>query len=399
MKVNALGTGMLDARYMARALMLARRGCFTVHPNPAVGCVLVRNHAIVGEGWHMRAGDDHAEIIALHMAGKRSHGATMYVTLEPCSHHGRTPPCCEALVAAGVSRVVIAMPDPNPQVAGRGLDYLHQAGIQVDTVAAFSEQAMELNRGFVQRMISGLPWVRIKWASSLDGRCAMADGQSQWITGSLARRDAHQWRARSGAVISSVETVLADDCSLNVRLPGFLPGPLGTMEPWSQPVRVVLDRQLRTDQNAQLFNVDTPLIFFCGESAMKRAPVLEKVGARVIAVPSGDSGLDLHAVLTHLARLEINEVLVEAGPKLSGNLVQSGLAHEALIYQAPLLMGHEAIPMVKLPGLQALTSAISLEWIDTALIGKDMRSRALFPSGTVAQYEALSRLTHLRENH
>lgn len=355
-----------DQRFMARALQLAERGLFTTAPNPRVGCVLVSNGEIVGEGWHEFAGGPHAEIHALHMAGERARGATAYVTLEPCCHHGRTPPCSDALIAAGVSRVVAAMEDPNPKVAGNGLAQLRQAGIVVES-GLLASQAELLNPGFVMRMREGRPFVRCKLAMSVDGRTAMASGESKWITGPSAREDVQRLRARSSAIITGIGTVLADDPQLNVRLEGVR----------HQPLRVVLDPHLSTPPTAQI--VTTPgktlIVTACHSKAPRQA--LEAAGAEVAVLPEhvGDT-IDLAALMVLLAEREINEVLLETGATLSGAMLHEGLIDELIVYMAPILMGNRARGLFHTPGLEAMADVVPLAICDIRAVGEDWRITA-----------------------
>lgn len=351
-----------DYRFMARALTLARRGLYSTDPNPRVGCVLVREGAIVGEGWHQRAGEPHAEVNALNAAGALAGGATVYVTLEPCCHHGRTPPCTDALLNAGISRLVAAMPDPNPQVAGRGLAILRDAGITVDC-GLLEAEAQALNPGFIQRMTMNRPFVRVKLAMSLDGRTALASGESQWITGEAARQDVQRLRARSSAILSGIGTVLADDPGLNVRLP----------EATRQPLRVMLDSTLRTPPTAQILRLPgSVLIFTAVADPVTQAP-LRAVGAEIIVVPRTGQGLDLRAVMAELARRECNEIHVESGPTLAGALLQAGLVNELVIYIAPLLLGDKARGLFQLPELARMNERTELEILDMRAVGKDWR--------------------------
>ncbi|WP_145339259.1 bifunctional diaminohydroxyphosphoribosylaminopyrimidine deaminase/5-amino-6-(5-phosphoribosylamino)uracil reductase RibD [Pantoea sp. PSNIH1] len=361
---------MTDARYMARALELARRGRFTTTPNPNVGCVIVRDGTIVGEGWHQRAGEPHAEVHALRMAGEQARGATAYVTLEPCSHHGRTPPCCDALIAAGVSRVVAAMQDPNPQVAGRGLWRLQQAGIEVSHGLMMAE-AEALNRGFLKRMRTGFPWIQLKLGASLDGRTAMASGESKWITSAAARRDVQQFRAQSSAILTSSATVLADDPSLTVRadeLSDSVRQQLDT-QTLRQPVRVVVDSQQRVTPQHRLIHQP-------GESwLMRTAPddAAWPESVTQIAVPPRGEQLDLVAMMMLLGQRQINSVWVEAGAGLAGALIQAGLVDELIIYIAPVLLGDAGRGLCTLPGLEALSAAPRLDFRDVRKVGDDLR--------------------------
>ncbi len=351
-----------DHRHMARALELAARGLWTTSPNPRVGCVIVApDGRVLGEGWHVRAGEGHAEVNALRAAGEAARGATAYVTLEPCSHHGRTPPCCEALVRAGLAHVVAAMQDPNPRVAGRGLAHLAQAGITV-ACGVLEAEARALNPGFIVRMERGRPWFRIKLAASLDGRTALASGESRWISGDAAREDVQRLRARACAVLSGVGTVLADDPSLNVRLG----------EAWRQPLRAILDTRLRTPLSARLLGLPGTTLVFTAADEAAHGP-LREVGADVVRVPANAAGLDLAAVAAELARRECNEVHVECGAVLAGALLRAGLADELVLYLAPLLLGDAARGLFRLPGLERMDQHLALEFIDVRHVGRDLR--------------------------
>ncbi len=361
-----------DYDYMARALNLARRGLYTTHPNPRVGAVIVKDDEVVGEGYHQRAGEPHAEINALYAAGERAQGATVYITLEPCCHFGRTPPCTDALIKAGVKRVVVAMRDPNPQVAGQGLAQLEHAGIATE-VGLLEAQARELNPGFVQRMTAGRPWVRVKLAMSLDGRTAMASGESQWITGEPARADVQRLRARSNAIMTGIGTVLSDDPSLNLRLEA---GELGTQGEIVQPLRVVLDPQLQTPIDARLLTLPGPTLILTASEDAHHGEALAKAGAEVVQVPATTVGLDLHVVLAELAMREVNELQVEAGAILCGGLLQEGLIDELVIYMAGHLMGNEAHGLFYLPGLDRMHDRIALDIRDVRAVGRDWRITA-----------------------
>lgn len=353
-----------DAAWMARALRLAERGLFTTRPNPRVGCVLVKSGKLVGEGWHERAGEPHAEVHALRSAGLAARGATAYVTLEPCSHHGRTPPCAEALIAAGVARVVAATEDPNPQVAGQGLARLRAAGIETER-GLMEAAARELNIGFFSRMTRGAPWVRSKIAASLDGRTALANGASQWITGEAARRDVQRWRARSCAILTGIGTVLNDDPQLNVR----------DIELPDQPLRVVVDGGLRTPPTARILQSEGAIIYTATQDAARIAS-LEEAGARVMVLPGANGRVDLHAVLRDLAANAINEVLVEAGSGINGTLLTAGLVDELVLYFAPQLLGDAARGIAALGELTRLEQRIELDWNDARRVGKDLRIAA-----------------------
>lgn len=361
---------MIDERYMARALELARRGCFTTTPNPNVGCVIVRDGEIVGEGWHHRAGEPHAEVHALRMAGEKARGATAYVTLEPCSHHGRTPPCCDALIAAGVSRVVAAMQDPNPQVAGRGLYRLQQAGITVSHGLMMNE-AEALNRGFLKRMRTGFPWIQLKLGASLDGRTAMASGESQWITSAAARRDVQRFRAQSSAILTTSATVLADNPALTVRWSELNDEVRQQLDEQQlrQPVRVVIDSQQRVTTQHRVINQP-------GETWLMRSEADQQAWPETVSqivVPQRESQLDLVAMMMLLGQRQINSVWVEAGASFAGALLQAGLVDELIVYLAPKLLGNAARGLCELPGLEHLAAAPALNFSDVRLVGEDLR--------------------------
>ncbi|MDH4126258.1 MAG: bifunctional diaminohydroxyphosphoribosylaminopyrimidine deaminase/5-amino-6-(5-phosphoribosylamino)uracil reductase RibD [Gammaproteobacteria bacterium] len=355
-----------DSAFMQRAVELARNGLFSAHPNPMVGCVLVKQGKIVAEGWHEVAGEAHAEIRALAAAGDNARGATAYVTLEPCAHHGRTPPCTAALIAAGIREVVVACGDPNPRVDGKGMQALRDAGIAVRT-GVLREQVEQLLAGFFCRMLRGRPRVRIKIACSLDGAIAMADGQSQWITGAEARADGQRLRASSGAVMTGIGTVLADDPSLTVRDASLIPH-------GRQPLRVIVDSELRMPLAAEMLVLPgTTLVYCCDDS---RAGALRAAGAEVARV-SGKSGLvDLVAVLADLGKRDVNDLLVEAGPSLAGQLLLQGLVDELVIYQAPHIMGSETMRMFNTPGWSQLMQRQRLQIVDRTEFGDDLRITA-----------------------
>jgi diaminohydroxyphosphoribosylaminopyrimidine deaminase/5-amino-6-(5-phosphoribosylamino)uracil reductase len=349
-----------DHEFMAHALRLARRGLFTTTPNPRVGCVVVRDGVVVGEGWHVRAGEAHAEAHALSAAGPQARGATVFVTLEPCSHHGRTPPCADALIEAGVSRVVAAMRDPNPQVGGNGVESLRAAGILFED-GLMAAEARELNIGFVSRMTRGRPWVRLKVAASLDGKTALNNGKSQWITGGEARRDGHAWRARACAILTGAGTVRDDDPRLNVR----------DVETSRQPLRVVVDSHLETPPRARLFDGGNALVAAAAEDKMKIA-ALRAAGAEVVVLPSPQGKVDLPGLLRLLAGRGINELHVEAGHKLNGSLLREGLVDELLMYFAPTLLG-SGREMFPLPELTDLSGRHDLRITDLRRVGDDIR--------------------------
>jgi diaminohydroxyphosphoribosylaminopyrimidine deaminase/5-amino-6-(5-phosphoribosylamino)uracil reductase len=356
-----------DRAWMKRAIELASRGLYSTPPNPAVGCVLVRDGGTVGEGWHERAGEAHAEIMALRAAGDRARGADVYVTLEPCSHHGRTGPCVEALLQAGVRRVVAAMRDPNPRVDGRGLELLERAGVAT-TTGLLEPEAREINRGFIVRMTRSRPWITLKMASSLDGRAALADGRSQWITGEEARADVQRLRARASAIVTGIGTALADDPRLTVRDPRLeLRG--------RRPLRVVVDAALRLPLDARLLAPDAPtLVVTSSENAGgSQADALRSRGAAVEAVACREGRLDPGALVSRLAALECNEVLVEAGPKLAGAFVDANLVDELVVYCAPALLGHTARASFELAPLQSLDMKLEFDFHDVSPVGRDLR--------------------------
>lgn len=350
-----------DSAFMARALRLALRGRYTAHPNPMVGCVVVAAGQVVGEGFHARAGEPHAEVHALAEAGERARGATVYVTLEPCAHHGRTPPCADALVAAGVTRVVAAMRDPNPEVAGRGFERLEAAGIRVES-GLLETPATTMNRGFCMRMTHSRPFVCLKIAASIDGAIAMASGESQWITGPEARADVQRLRARSGAVMTGIGTVLADDPLLTVR---------DIDTGGRQPLRVVLDSRGRMPAAARMLTAPGSTLVATTEAAAASPAACE---FRTCA--SREGRVDVVAVLADLALRGINEVLVEAGPALAGSLVEAGLVDELVIYQSPHIMGSETRGMLHTPGWTALADRRTLDIVDVRRIGRDTRITA-----------------------
>jgi diaminohydroxyphosphoribosylaminopyrimidine deaminase/5-amino-6-(5-phosphoribosylamino)uracil reductase len=364
-----------DYAFMARALRLAERGLYTTDPNPRVGCLLVRDGEVIGEGWHRRAGGPHAERVALAAARESARGATAYVTLEPCCHHGRTPPCTDALLAAGVARVVVAMQDPNPLVAGRGLRALREGGVSVE-IGALEHQARALNPGFLKRMSRRLPYVRCKLAASLDGRTAMANGESKWISSEAARRDVHRLRARSSAVITGIGTVLADDPSLTVRLQAAeLPG-ADEDEVVRQPLRVVVDSRLRFPLTARMLELPGRTLIACSDKDPARRARLQAAGADVRPFAGNAGRVDLSSLLHHLADAEINEVVVEAGPNLAGAFVRAGLVDELVLYLAPHLMGDGARGLFHLPGLECMQDRIALAVTDVRMVGPDLRVRA-----------------------
>jgi len=361
----------LDAHYMARALELARKGRYSTHPNPRVGCVIVRDGQVVGEGWHVRAGEPHAEVHALRAAGELARGATAYVTLEPCSHHGRTPPCADALVNAGVARVVAAMQDPNPEVAGRGLQRLAQAGI--DTHGGVLEgEARAINKGFLKRMEHGLPYVRVKLAMSLDGRTAMASGESQWITGPAARSAVQRLRAESSVVLTGADTVLADDARLTVRAAELgLDAEQTALAMSRPPLRVLIDGRLRVPLDAPFFKAGPALVATCAAVEEQYAN-----GPECLIVPGPDGQVDLRRLLLELAARGVNEVLVEAGPRLAGAFAQQCLVDEYQIFVAGKFLGSSARPLLDWP-LAQMSQAPLLKIIEMRAVGDDWRVTAI----------------------
>lgn len=361
----------LDAHYMARALELARKGRYSTHPNPRVGCVVVRDGQVVGEGWHVRAGEPHAEVHALRAAGEQARGATAYVTLEPCSHHGRTPPCADALVNAGVVRVVAAMQDPNPEVAGRGLQRLAQAGIDTHS-GVLEAEARSINKGFLKRMEHGLPYVRVKLAMSLDGRTAMASGESQWITGPAARSAVQRLRAESSVVLTGADTVLADDARLTVRAAELGLDPEQTALAMSRPpLRVLIDGRLRVPLDAPFFKAGPALVATCAAVEEQYAN-----GPECLIVPGPDGQVDLRRLLLELAARGVNEVLVEAGPRLAGAFAQQGLVDEYQIFVAGKFLGSSARPLLDWP-LAHMHEAPLLKIIEMRAVGDDWRVTAI----------------------
>lgn len=361
---------MRDEVYMARALELARRGRFTTTPNPNVGCVLVRDGQIVGEGYHLRAGEPHAEVHALRMAGEKARGATAYVTLEPCSHHGRTPPCCDVLIAAGIKRVVTAMQDPNPQVAGRGLYRLQQAGIEVSH-GLMMQEAEALNRGFLKRMRTGFPWVQLKLGASLDGRTAMASGESQWITSPEARRDVQRLRAQSSAILSTSGTVLTDNPALTVRHDELDSASLADYpaDLLRQPVRIIIDGQNRVTPQHRL--ISQPGETWLARTACDEQQWPENVSQLI--VPRYQERLDLVSMLMLLGKKQINSVWVEAGAQFAGAILQAGVVDELIVYLAPKLLGDAGRGLCQLPGLETLAAAPAFTFSDIRQVGPDIR--------------------------
>ena len=349
-----------DHALMVRALRLAECGAWTTRPNPMVGCVIAHGDEVVGEGWHQRKGEAHAEVIALAAASDRAKGATAYVTLEPCAHTGSTGPCAEALIAAGVARVVCAMRDPFPKVDGAGIDMLRAAGIEVE-VGLMDAQARELNRGFLSRIVRGRPWVRVKLAASLDGRSALASGDSKWISSDASRLDVQRWRARSGALLTGAGTVLMDDPHLTVRMAAGVEV--------APPLRVVLDPGLATVTRGHVREGDAPTLYMHAPDA--KPPRL--LDADHVAVPVQGGLFDLHAVLRLLADRGINEVQLEAGATLAGSFLSAGLVDELLLYIAPVLLGERARPLFDGLHIDEMTERLKLKIVDTRHIGDDLR--------------------------
>jgi diaminohydroxyphosphoribosylaminopyrimidine deaminase/5-amino-6-(5-phosphoribosylamino)uracil reductase len=348
-----------DRAHMARALELAARGLYTTDPNPRVGCVLVRDGGVIAEGWHARAGEPHAEVVALRAAGPQARGASVYVTLEPCSHTGRTPPCADALIAAGVARVVCCSADPNPLVAGAGIKRLQAAGIAV-SVGVLAAEARDLNAGFFSRFERGRPWVRLKLAMTLDARTAPAAGGQLWISSEASRADVQHWRARSGAILTGAGTVRIDDPRLDVRL---------TYGSWvRQPLRVLLDPMLTVPAGAKLFHGEGALVFAAADAPERQHP-----SARIERLPRAAGGLDLRAVMARLGELEVNELWVECGPRLAGSLIQSQLVDELVLYVAPTLLGADAAPLMHVSGLKFQGSLPAFDFQDVRRIGADLR--------------------------
>ena len=373
MPITARSIIAADFEFMAQALRLAERGTYTTMPNPRVGCVLVKDGKVIGEGWHIRAGEGHAEVNALNAVAsmEAARGATAYITLEPCDHIGKTGACSEALIAAGVARVVFAMEDPNPLVSGRGLDRLRSAGIQVDG-PLMEDDARALNRGFIKRMERKLPLVRCKLAMSVDGRTAMESGESKWVTGRLARQDVQCLRARSCAIVTGINTVLFDNASLTVRA-NELGIDNAEVAAQQQPLRVVLDSALRMKRNADILAQATPILLVHNGSR-ENADKLEGWPAHVelLELPGRDGRIDIKALLTELAKRQCNEVLVEAGATLAASFLRRGLLDEVIIYMAPKLLGSNARPLFDLP-LTTMSSALPLKIRDVRAVGADWR--------------------------
>jgi diaminohydroxyphosphoribosylaminopyrimidine deaminase/5-amino-6-(5-phosphoribosylamino)uracil reductase len=342
-----------DHAMMRRALELAEKGLYTTTPNPRVGCVLTKDNTIVGEGWHERAGEAHAEVVALEKAGSEAEGATVYVSLEPCNHHGRTPPCVKKLVECKVKRVVAAMRDPNTK-ASEGGKALEAAGIRFEH-GLMADEARELNIGFVSRVTRGRPWVRLKVAATLDGRTALADGTSQWITGTEARRDGHRWRARACAILTGIGTVRADDPRLTVR----------EVETPRQPLRVIVDSRLETPAQARILQSEKVLVFAGKAGTLPNAEVM--------ALPNENQKVDLPRMLEELARRGVNELHVEAGFRLNGSLAREGCVDEYLVYLNPSFLGDAAQGMLDLPAFESLEKKLRLKISSVDRLGEDLR--------------------------
>ena len=359
---------------MTQALRLAEQGLYTTQPNPRVGCVIVKNQQIIGQGAHLKAGEPHAEVFALREAGLAAKDADAYVTLEPCNHHGRTPPCVDALINAGVKRVVVAMQDPNPLVAGNGLKRLQAHGILVET-GLMETEAIALNSGFISRMTQGRPYVRSKIAASLDGRTALNNGKSLWITGEPARLDVQHWRAQSCAIITGIGTVLADNPTMNVRLDHSL-----SSHPIRQPLRVIVDSQLQTSVDCNMLDASklagSPVLIAYANDMANHAATLQAVGAELLNIPKLNGQVDLIGLLEDLAQRGINEVLLEAGQGLNGGFLQANLIDEFIFYYAPKLMGADAKAMFAISELTEMEQASNLQILDVRLVGQDIRLRA-----------------------
>ncbi|MGB9429755.1 MAG: bifunctional diaminohydroxyphosphoribosylaminopyrimidine deaminase/5-amino-6-(5-phosphoribosylamino)uracil reductase RibD [Gammaproteobacteria bacterium] len=355
-----------DHEFMAEALRLAEQGLYSTDPNPRVGCVITKDGGIVGRGFHRKAGEAHAEVNALVEAGEQARGAWVYVTLEPCSHFGRTPPCTDALIKAGVARVIAAIQDSNPKVAGQGFEKLKAAGVEISS-GLMEDQARQLNPGFISRMTRGRPWLRSKLAVSLDGRTALASGASKWITSVAAREDVQRWRARSSAILTGIGTLLADDPELTVRLPGE----------WRQPKRILVDTRLRVPATARLLKPPGETYIATCVTDRERHAALLKAGAKLLVLPNTETQVNLPDLMTELASLECNEVLVEAGAILNGALLRAGLVDELLIYMAPCVLGDTARSMFSLPPLENIGRRLELKLTDVRMIGNDLRILAV----------------------
>lgn len=378
-----------DDHWMRHALELAEASLYITSPNPRVGCVIVRDGAVLGQGATQHAGGPHAEVVALRDAAAKGHaleGSTVYVTLEPCNHHGRTPPCVDALIQARPQRVVIALCDPNPLVGGQGLARLREAGIAI-TVGVRADEALALNAGFVSRMTRGLPWVWMKSAVSLDGHSALPGGESQWITGPLSRADGHHWRARSCVSLTGIGTVRADDPRMTVR----------DVETPRQPIRAVVDTRFEIGEDARLFDGGKVWVFVC-HIDHRKAERLARRNVEVVVMPSSSAGIDLPSLMRWLAAHEVNEVHVEAGARLSGALLENGCVDELLLYMAPMLLG-QGRGMASMPAVAALDAAERFEFIEAMPVGTDMRLRLRHPGHWASLVQALERITHRHLPH
>jgi diaminohydroxyphosphoribosylaminopyrimidine deaminase/5-amino-6-(5-phosphoribosylamino)uracil reductase len=357
-----------DFQWMAHALRLAQQGLYTTSPNPRVGCVIVKNHQLIGQGAHLKAGEPHAEVYALGEAGINAEGADIYVTLEPCSHYGRTPPCVEAVIAAKPRCVIIAMQDPNPLVAGRSVLALQSAGIEV-LVGVMEQEARLLNLGFISRMTRGLPYVRCKVATSLDGRTALSNGSSQWITGDAARLDVQHWRAQSCAIVTGIGTVLLDNPSMTVRLP----------DPSRQPLRVIVDSRLQTPLDSKMLAAEilqqSPVLIAYADDVEQRASALSLAGAELLHLPGTNGKVDLTALMSALAQRGANEILLEAGQNLNGAFLEANLIDEFIFYYAPKLMGNAAHAMFVMPELSDMQQVKAYSITDVRQLGQDLRLR------------------------
>jgi len=353
---------------MSRALQLAKHGLYTTDPNPRVGCVLVKDNIVIAEGWHQLAGEPHAEINALDQAGERARGADCYVTLEPCSHTGKTPPCTDELIKSGIKRLFAATIDPNPDVAGNGLKILQDSGIKTEA-GLMQDQSQALNPGFESRMRKGRPYIRCKLAMSVDGRTALASGESRWISSVESRQDVQRLRARSSAIMTGVNTVIADDPSLNVRKINMR---------GRQPLRVILDKKLRTPGTAKLLSVEgETLIFSCTDDHSKKSE-LENSGATVINIKTQDAEKFLNSVLTYLAQeRKVNEIMLETGSTLAGSMLNAGLIDEIILYVSPVLLGSDAKALFKFPEIKEMTDRVQLQFKDIRMIGEDCRITAV----------------------
>ena len=353
-----------DHAFMAQALRLAEQGLYTTMPNPRVGCVIVKNNQVIGEGAHLKAGEPHAEVLALRQVGERAKGATVYVTLEPCSHFGKTPPCADALIEAGVAKVIVAMQDSNPLVAGQGLARLAAQGIETQS-GLMQAQAIELNLGFISRMTKNLPFVRSKIAASLDGKTALSNGESQWITGDAARLDVQHWRARSCAIMTGIGTILSDNPSLNVR----------DIQLERQPLKIIVDSHLRAPISSKVLQNGRTLIAFAID-AEDKAEKLFDAGVELLCIPNNENKVCLKTLLSHLAANEINEVMVEGGEGLNGALLTQNLIDELLIYYAPKIMGSAGKGMFAMPAFTNMNQALNMQILDIRQFGADIRLRA-----------------------